>query len=80
MGDDIPNSACINKNDLPGQIGKILNFIFLAKIPDETNVIINYEKNPGETSPGILYTEDINPKLKKEAGNIIKGLKGQNLI
>jgi hypothetical protein len=61
-------------------VGKILNFIILSKISDETNVIINHEKNTGETSAGILYTEDINPELKKEAGNIIKGLKGQNLI
>jgi len=80
LGEDIPNIACINKNSLPGQIGKILNFIILTKVADETNVVINHEKNPGETSSGILYTEDINPELKKEAGNIIKGLKGQNLI
>ena len=52
----------------------------LAKIPDETNIVISHEKNPGLTSTGILYTEDINPELKTEAGNIIKGLKSQNLI
>ena len=80
FGENIPNNACVNRNSLPGQIGKIINFIFLSKVPDETNVIINYEKKPGETSAGILYTEDINPELKKEAGNIIKGLKSQNLI
>jgi co-chaperonin GroES (HSP10) len=52
----------------------------LAKIPDETNVVISHEKNDGLTSSGILYTEDINPQLKAEAGNIIKVLKSQNLI
>lgn len=77
-GNDIPNQAC---NDFStGSIGKILNFIFLSKIEDETNIIINHEKNPGETSSGILYAEDINFKLKDESGNIIKELKGQNLI
>ena len=80
LGGDIPNTACVNKNQLPGQIGKILNFIILSKVPDETNIVINHEKNPGATSAGILYTEDINPELKKEAGNIIKSLKSQNLI
>jgi hypothetical protein len=80
FGEDIPNIACINKNQLPGQVGKILNFILLSKIPDETNIIINHEKNPGLTSAGILFTEDIIPELKNEAGNIIKGLKSQNLI
>jgi hypothetical protein len=80
FGGDIPNAACVNKNQLPGKIGKILNFIFLSKIKDETNIVINHEKNPGLTSTGILYTEDINPELKIEAGNIIKVLKSQNLI
>jgi hypothetical protein len=75
---DIPNQACYGF--ITGSVAKIPNIIHLSKIPDETNIIINYEKNPGETSAGILYTEDINPQLKKEAGNIIKGLKGQNLI
>lgn len=77
-GNDIPNQACYNFET--GSVGKILNFIHLSKIPDETNIIINHEKNPGETSAGILYTEDINSILKNEAGNIIKGLKSQNLI
>jgi hypothetical protein len=82
LGDSIPNISCTNKNNLPGidPVGKILNFILLSKIADETNIIINHEKNPGETSSGILFTEDINSELKKEAGNIIKGLKAQNLI
>ena len=80
LGGDIPNAACINKNQLPGKVGKILNFILLSKIHDETNIVINSSKNPGVTSAGILYTEDINPQLKKEAGNIIKILKSQNLI
>ena len=77
-GEDIPNQACYNFST--GSASKIVNLIHLSKIKDETNVIINHEKNIGLTSTGILYTEDINPQLKKEAGNIIKGLKGQNLI
>jgi hypothetical protein len=78
LGDNIPNVSC--QGSTLGNIGKILNFIILSKIPDETNIIIDYGRNFGETSPGILYTEDINPTLKQNSGNIIKGLKSQNLI
>lgn len=78
LGDNIPNVSC--QGSTIDNIGKILNFIILSKIPDETNIIIDYGRNFGETSPGILYTEDINPTLKQNSGNIIKGLKSQNLI
>lgn len=80
LGDDIPNMSCSNKNNLPGEIGKILNFIILSKISDETNIIINGEKNSGQTSGGIIIPGNINKLLKDDAGNIIKNLKSQNLI
>jgi len=80
LGDDIPNISCINKNSLPGEIGKILNFIIMSKIPDETNIIIIGEKNNGQTSGGIVLPENINNNLKEEAGNVVKNLKSQNLI
>jgi hypothetical protein len=67
LGDDIPNIACINKNSLPGEIGKILNFIIMSKVPDETNVVIISDKKPGETSPGILTTENISDELKNRS-------------
>jgi hypothetical protein len=78
LGDNIPNVSC--QGSTIDNIGKILNFIILSKMSDETNIIIDYGRNFGETSPGILYTEDINPTLKQNSGNIIKGLKSQNLI
>ena len=80
LGDDIPNISCINKNSLPGEIGKILNFIIISKVPDETNIVIIGEKNNGQTSGGIILPENINNNLKEEAGNIVKNLKSQNLI
>ena len=78
-GVDIPNQACSN---LPSgsTIGKIQNFIFLSKISDETNVVLVANKKPGQTSTGILIPDNIDKNLKDEAGNIIKGLKSQNLI
>jgi hypothetical protein len=76
---NIPNQACIN-NPSGSTIGHILDFIILSKIPDETNIIIVGNKKPGQTSAGIVIPENVNKDLKKEAGNIIKNLKSQNLI
>jgi hypothetical protein len=70
----IPNQSCLDYDK------QIQNVIFLSKIPDETNVVIVSDKKVGETSPGILTTENISEELKDEAGNIIKALKSQNLI
>lgn len=63
-----------------GGIGKITNFIFLSKSPDETNVIINHDKREGVTSTGILFPSNISEDLKAQAGGIVKDLKSQNLI
>jgi hypothetical protein len=76
---DIPNQACSN-SPTGSTIGHILDFIILTKISDETNVIINHDKNPGQTSAGMLLPANISPSLKNQAGNIIKNLKSQNLI
>jgi hypothetical protein len=56
------------------------NFIFLSKVEDETNVVLFTDKNPGQTSAGILLPEYLDPKTKEDAGNIVKRLKSQNLI
>lgn len=75
----LPQQIC---NNTPSDtvIGQVLDFIFLTKIPDETNVIINSEKKEGQTSPGIIFPTNIIKSLKEESGNIIKKLKSQNLI
>ena len=75
-------SSCINYRDLPSTSikGKILNVIILSKIPDETNIVVNHEKNEGQTSAGIIFSSNISENLKNEAGDIIKNLKSQNLI
>lgn len=76
---NIPNQACIN-NPSGSAIGHILDFLILAKISDETNIVVIGDKKPGQTSAGIVIPENIDKNLKKEAGNIIKNLKSQNLI
>jgi hypothetical protein len=76
---NIPNQACIN-NPSGSTIGHILDFMILSKIPDETNIVIIGDKKQGQTSAGMVIPENITSNLKTEAGNIIKGLKSQNLI
>ena len=76
---DIPSQACIN-NPSGSTIGRILNFIMLSKIEDETNIVLLTEKNIGQTSPGIILPEFLNKEMKDDAGNIVKRLKAQNLL
>jgi hypothetical protein len=52
----------------------------MRKIPDETNITLNYQKQPGATSDGIIIPDDAPASLRAEAGNIVKQLKAQNLI
>ena len=76
---DIPPQACKN-NPTGSDIGRVLNFIMLTKVPDETNVVLIADKRPGQTSPGILLPEFLDEKTKDDAGNIVKRLKAQNLL
>lgn len=51
------------------------NFAILRPKPDETSVILNYNKREGETSTGMLLSEDLLFTVKENAPNIIKPLK-----
>jgi len=64
-------------NDTAYQISK---FVVMRKTPDETNVTLDYTKQPGLTSDGIIIPADAPNSLRDEAGNIVKQLKAQNLI
>jgi hypothetical protein len=61
--------------------GKFCKYIVAKHVPDETNVILRY--NPIDANfveEGILYPQDIQEPVRKNAGNIIKSLKSQGLI
>jgi len=78
LSDEISSYSC---NDNTAQYPKqVQNFIFLSKIPDETNIVINASKKTGKTSPGIIIPSNSSKTIKDRAGNIIKQLKNQNLI
>jgi hypothetical protein len=79
---DVPARAC---NDF-GQVGspedatEITHFVILKKVADETNIVLDFAKQPGQTSTGIVMPADLPKTLQERAGNIVKELKSQNLI
>ena len=78
---DIPARACEDFTTLnPDAARQIKRFIILKKVEDETNIVLNFEKQPGQTSTGIILPADLPLSLQDKAGNIVKELKSQNLI
>jgi len=79
---DIPARACYNFGDFPSpeDAREIKHFIILRKTQDETNIVLDFAKQPGQTSTGIVLPSDIPKSLQEKAGNIVKQLKSQNLI
>jgi co-chaperonin GroES (HSP10) len=64
----------------PEDARQIKRFIVLKKVEDETNIVLNFKKQEGRTSSGIVLPADIPKSLQDRAGNIVKELKSQNLI
>lgn len=60
--------------------GKISKYMLLKRIPDETNVILNYNLGTPITEDGLLFPQYIEENVKQNSGNVIKALKQQNLI
>jgi len=78
---DIPARACEDYNSTsPEDARQIKRFILLKKVEDETNIVLNFKKQEGRTSSGIVLPADIPQPLQERAGNIVKELKSQNLI
>jgi hypothetical protein len=48
------------------------NFAILRPKPDETSVIIDYQKDPGEVSQTLLIPGDTNQLLKDKTGDIFE--------
>ena len=79
---DIPARACEDFTDAASadNARQIKRFIVLKKTKDETNIVLDFPKQPGRTSSGIVLPADIPQNLQDRAGNIVKELKSQNLI
>jgi len=71
----------LNPSDTESGIpGKIKKYMFLKRLPDETNIILNYNLETPITQDGLLFPQYIDEKLKDNAGNIVKALRAQNLL
>ena len=79
---DIPARACEDFSTPANALDarEIKRFIILKKTPDETNIVLDFPKQDGKTSSGIVLPADIPQSLQDRAGNIVKELKSQNLI
>lgn len=70
------NNYTVNINVSPGIPANINNTlysaIFLNKIPDETNTILEFAKKQGKTSYGFLIPDNIDPNLLKNIDLISK--------
>jgi len=55
------------------------NFAFLRPKPNETSVIVNYKKTPGDVSQAILIPQDLKTDVKDQIGNISKALSVSNI-
>ncbi len=55
-------------------------YVFVKKIPDETNLVLRYNPESNITEEGMLYPQYINENLRRSSGDIIKSLKSDNLI
>jgi hypothetical protein len=49
--------------------------VFLRKIPDETNVILNFNKSPGDTSYGFIIPSNLHPDVLANIDTITKEVK-----
>lgn len=51
------------------------SFCILRRVEDETSVIINFKKNPGKTSSGLLIPTTLDTNINKNISNIVAPLK-----
>jgi hypothetical protein len=58
----------------------ISRYMALKKIPDETNLILNYSSSANITQDGLIFPQYLNPLVRKNSGNLVKAMKQQNLI
>jgi hypothetical protein len=58
---------------------KFYKIVFLKRIPDETNIILNLVKPPGKTSYGFIIPQNLSQNVLNNIDNITKNVKLQLL-
>jgi len=64
-------------NVVTSSLYSIDKYIFIKRIPDETNIVIQHQKNPGETSSGIAKNTNLQLAVDTKLANIVSNLKSR---
>jgi len=67
----------INPRLTGSNANRIDYYVFSRKLPDETNVVINAKKNPGQTSGGIAKNVNLARRVDEDLANIVSELKSK---
>lgn len=65
----------INTSFLP--ITDLTEVLFLTKRQDETNVVFNFPKKPGQTSYGLVIPNNISPDILKNIDSVVKEIQSK---
>lgn len=63
--------------DVTKLTGSIDKYIISRKMPDETNIVIDYQKQPGQTSAGIVKNTNLAGDIDAKLANIVSELKSK---
>ena len=67
----------INPKITGSNANRIDYYVFSRKVADETNVVVNIKKNPGQTSGGIAKNLNLVKRVDDELANLVSDLKSK---
>jgi len=68
----IPNAATSSVS-----ASYIPTYVFSRKIPDETNIVIEYQKKPGQSSGGIVHNINLSESVQDKLADLVSELKSK---
>ena len=71
---DLGTIQSFSANNLTGSVKR---YIISRKIPDETNIVIDYQKRLGQTSAGVVKNTNLAPDIDAKMANIVSDLKSK---
>jgi hypothetical protein len=71
--------ACTGSYDNTTKVSTLWYYVFSKKVPDETNIVIDFQKQFGNTSPGIIKNINLLTNIQDKIPAIVKEIKNQLL-
>ena len=71
---DLGTIQAFSANSLTGSIKR---YIISRKIPDETNIVVDYQKRDGQTSAGVVKNTNLASDIDAKMANIVSDLKSK---